>query len=215
MIPECVALGMSPAPPPLANYTGDCATGPSHSPCRAAEPLTTSALFWARLAQRVPAAARRSSDAGAAAAWARPEGTDKPARVAPLPRVGSVLERRSLRNTEGAEWGEARTAAGPRLLACDPTHSGSPAWAGRNRLQGRPKCWFRIAPHRATDLKSRTRPAAEPTDPAAEGRSGLSRSPLGKEELRGLPCLACSVMRQAAVLGFCEVVSRSIVLLKF
>lgn len=74
---------------------------------------------------------------------------------------------------------------------------------------------FRIAPRWATGLKSRTCRAAEPADPAAEGRSRLSRSPLGKEELRGLPCPACRVKRQAAVLGFREVVSRWIVLLKF
>lgn len=34
--------------------------GPSHSPSRAAVPLTTSALSWAPLAQRVPAVARPS-----------------------------------------------------------------------------------------------------------------------------------------------------------
>lgn len=61
MILKYAARGTSPALPlPLANYTGDCAMGPSHSPCRAAAPLTTSALSWAPLAQPVPAAARPS-----------------------------------------------------------------------------------------------------------------------------------------------------------
>lgn len=104
MIWECAAQGMSPVLPPLANYTGGCVMGQSHSPRRAVESLSKSAQSWAFLAQRVPAAAcRRRSDAGFVAAGARPEGTDKPVRVAPFPGVGSVLERQSLRNTEGAE----------------------------------------------------------------------------------------------------------------
>lgn len=174
MILECAAWGMSPAPPPLANYTGDCAMGPSHSPSRAAAPHYVCTVQGSLGTAGTRGCSPERSDAGTAAAGARPEGTDKPARVAPLPRVGSVLERRSLRNTEGAEWGEARTAPGPRLLAYDPTRNPQPGLGKESGLQRRPKCRFRTAPCRAACSKSRTCSAA---DPAAEGRSGLSRSP--------------------------------------